>query len=94
MWYLYNVVVKCILIEKNLEAGATKVATWDQGEFDYHALLHPLAVLDILLSTPLPLHLLLIILILPLLLPILLLLPLFQEVWKAFRPSLLSCRDL
>ena len=103
MWYLYNVVVKCVLVGKNLEAGATKVATWDQGEFDYHALLHPLVVLDILLSTPLPLHLLstplplhllLIILILPLLLPILLLLPLFQEVWKAFRPSLLSCRDL
>ena len=70
------------------------MGTWDQGEFAYHALLHPLAVLDILLSTPLPLHLLLIILILPLLLPILLLLPLFQEVCKASRPYLLSYRDL
>ena len=39
MWYLYIVVVKCLLVGKNLEAGATKVATWDQGEFDYHALL-------------------------------------------------------
>ena len=63
-----------------------------QGEFECHALLQHQAVLHILLIPPLPLHLLLVIIILPLLLPILL--PLLQEVWKAFRPSLLSCRDL
>ena len=44
--------------------------------------------------TPLPLQLLLIIIILLLLLLILLLFLLFKEVWKASRPSLLSCRDL
>ena len=67
-----------------------KSGKWDPGEFDNHALLHHPAVLDILLIHPFPIHLLLLIIILLLLLPI----PLFQEVWKASRPSLLSCRYL
>jgi hypothetical protein len=63
----------------------------DQGEFDQHTLLHHQAVLHYTLPHP-PLHLLLIIIILLLLLLILLLLLLLKEVWKACRPSLLSCR--
>ena len=58
---------------------SSKSGNSDQGEFEYHALLHQ-AVLDILLILPLPLNLLPIIIILLLILPILLLLPLFQEV--------------
>ena len=65
----------------------------ERGKFDQHALLHHQAVLHYTVP-PLSLHLLLIIIILLLLLLILLLLLLFKEVWKASRPSLLSCRDL
>ena len=65
----------------------------DRGEFDQHTLLHHQAVLHYTLP-PLPLHHLLIIIILLLLLLIFLLLLLFNEVWKAYRPNLLSCRDL
>ena len=65
----------------------------DRGEFDQHAFLHHQADLHYILP-PLPLHILLIIIILLLLLLILVLLFLFKEVWKASRPSLLSCGDL
>ena len=63
----------------------------DLWELDQHTLLHHQAVLYYALP-PLPLHLLLVIIIHLLLLLILLLLLLFKEVWKACRPSLLSCR--
>ena len=63
----------------------------DQGEFNQYALLHHQAVLHYTIP-PLPLHLLLIIIILLLLPLILLLLLLFNEVWKAPRPPLISCR--
>ena len=62
----------------------------DRGEFDQHALLHHQAVLHYTIP-PLPLHLLLIIIIH---LFILLLLLIFRGVWKASKPSLLSCRYL
>ena len=70
------------------------LGNWEHGYFYYHALLHHQAVLDILLIPPLPLRLLLLIIILIFSPPILLLLPLFKDVWKDCRPSLLSYRDL
>ena len=89
MMWLFNFFLVERTLKQELQNGIR-----DQGEFDYNALLHHQAVLHILGNPPLPLHLLLIIIILQLLLPVLLLLPLLQSVWKASRPSLLSCRDL
>ena len=73
-----------------------KLQKWQLGPriICYHTLVQHQAFLYILLIPPLPLHLLLIFITLLLLLPILLLLPLRQEVWKASRTSLLSCKDL
>ena len=94
--YLYNLVINFFLVKKNLKAAAVgEEDKWQKGreDFDQHALLHHQAVLHYILP-PLSLHLLLIIIILLLLFLILLLLLLFKEVWKASRPSLLSCKDL
>ena len=91
MW-LFNFFLVKRTLKQELQVKETS-GKRDQGEFDQHALLHHQAVLHYTLP-PLPLHLLLIIIILLLLLLILLLLLLFKEVWKASRPSLLSCRDL
>ena len=89
---LFNIILVKRTLKQELQVKETS-GKRDQGEFDYHALLHHQAVLHYTLH-PLPLHLLLIIIILFLLLLILLLLLLLKEVWKASRPSLLSCRDL
>ena len=91
MW-LFNFFLVKRTLKQELQVKETS-GKRDQGKFYQHALLHHQAVLHYTLY-PLPLHLLLIIIILLLLLPILLLLPLLLEVWKASRPSLLSCRDL
>ena len=85
MW-LFNFFLVKRTLRQELQVKETS-GKRDRGEFDQHALLHHQAVLHYALP-PLPLHLLLIINIL------LILLLLFKEVWKAFRPSLLSCRDL
>ena len=69
-----------------------KIGKRNQGEFDYHTLLHNQAVMHILLILTLPLHLLLLLIILLLLLPILLLLPLLQEVWMASPFPAGTCR--
>jgi hypothetical protein len=89
--YLDNVVVQLLLGEKELEEGAAGEGDMWQNGITQLAILHHKAVLRYTLP-PLPLHLLLIIILLLLL--TLLILLLFKEVWKAFRPSLLSCRDL
>ena len=83
-FFLIKRTIKQVLQVKNTQ-GKT-----DRGEFNQHALLHHQALLHYILSQ-LPLFLLLIINILLLLLLILLLLLLFKEVYKASRPSLLSC---
>ena len=92
MW-LFNFFLVEITLKQELQGKETS-GKRDQGEFDHHALLHHQAVLHILLIPPHPLHLLIIIILLLFLLLLLLLLLLLQEVWKAYRPSLLSCRDL
>ena len=83
--HLYNVLVSLLLCRKNLEAGAAgkgdKIGG-DEGEVDHHDPLNPQAVLYLLLIPPFPLHLLLFLLIL------------LYDVWKASKPSLLSCREL
>ena len=87
--YLYTVVVWLLLGEKNLETGAAcEGDKWQKGPRE---IFHHQTVLHYTLP-PLPLHLLPITMILILLLLILLLLLLFKEVWKATRPSLLSCK--
>ena len=87
MW-LFNFCLVKQTLKQELQVKETS-GKRDRGEFDQHDLVHHQAVLHYTLP-PLPLHLLLIIIILILLLLILL----FKEVWKASRPSLLSCRDL
>ena len=91
MW-LFNFFLVQRTLKQELQVKETS-GKRDQGEFDQYDLLHHQAVLHYTLP-PLPLHILLIIIILLLLLLILFLLLLFKEVWKASRPSLLSCRDL
>ena len=86
MW-LFNF----FLVKRNLKQELQVKETCDKREFNQFAILHHKAVLRYTLP-PLPLHLLLIIIILLLLLLTLLMHLLFKEVWKAFRPSLLSCR--
>ena len=85
MWllnfFLVEITLKQELQEKDTSGNGTK------GEVDQ-------AVLHILLVPPLPLHLLFLLRIVLLRLIILILLLLFQEIWKASRPSPLSCRDL
>jgi hypothetical protein len=88
MW-LFNF----FLVKRNLQQELQVKETCGKGEFNQLAILHHKAVLRYILP-PLPLHLLLIIIIFLLFLFTLLMLLLFKEVWKAFRPSLLSCRDL
>jgi hypothetical protein len=67
--------------------------TCGKREYNQLSILHHTAVLGYTLP-PLPLHFLLIIIILLFFLLTLLMLLLFKEVWKASRPSLLSCWDL
>ena len=88
MW-LFNF----FLVKRNLKQELQVKETCGEREFNQLATLHHKAVLRYTLPL-LPLHLLLIIIILLLLLLTLLMHLLFMEVWKAFRPSLLSCRDL
>ena len=88
MW-LFNFFLEKRTLKQELQVKKTS-GKRDRGEFDQHTLLHHQAVLRYTLP-PLTLHHLLIIIILLLLL---LLLLLFNEVWKACRPYLLSCRDL
>jgi hypothetical protein len=88
MW-LFNF----FLVKRNLKQELQVKEICGKREFNQLAILHHKAVLRYTLA-PLPLHLLLIIIILLLLLLTLLMLLHFKEVWKAFRPSLLSCRDL
>ena len=83
MW-LFNFFLVKITLNQELQVKETS-GKRDQGKFDQNARLHHQAVLLLLL---------LLIIILLLLLLILLLLLLLKEVWKASRPSLLSCRDL
>ena len=85
MW-LFNF----FLLERTLKQELQK---WQKGPNRILTIL-PSSILHIPLVPPLPLHLLLIIIIILFLLPILLFLTLYQEVWKASRPALLSCRNL
>ena len=86
MWMFNLFLVKRIL-KQELQVKETS-GKRNRGKFYQHAHLHLLHYT----LPPLPLHLLLIIIILVLILLLLVLLLLFKKVWKASRPSFLSCR--